>query len=85
MLPNCIKLSFVLTLLSLCGFVSAYTPDNLPNPRERNAKAFVSNPDGVLKSETEDYLNVYLDSLEKQTTAQVAVVAINTIGDAELS
>ena len=52
----------------------------VPNPKVINANAFVSNPDGILSLETTDLLNLQLYELEKETSAELAVVVLNTIG-----
>ncbi len=78
-----------LLVIVLCSFASFafsadYTVQNIPNPKTANAHAFVSNPDGILKPETVTQMNEYLDSLEAQTKAEVAVVAVNSIGENEI-
>ncbi len=62
-----------------------YTVKSIPNPITADAHAFVCNPDGILKMETVQELNISLDSLKSQTGAEVAVVAVNSIGQAELN
>jgi uncharacterized protein len=80
------KKLLLLILCSLTSFVFAaeYTAQTIPNPKTANAHAFVSNPDGILKAETVQKINVYLDSLQAQTGAEVAVVAVNSIGENEI-
>ena len=78
-----------LLLIFLCAlseftFATEYTIQSIPNPKTANAHAFVSNPDGILKAETVQQINVYLDSLQNQTGAEVAVVAVNSIGENEI-
>lgn len=75
---------FVLYLLPCFAFATEYTVQTVPNPKNAYENGFVSNPDGILKDETVQQLNIYLDSLRKQTGAEVAVVAINSIGSAEI-
>jgi len=79
------KKYFLIVLCSFAGlaFGAEYTVQTLPNPKIVNAKAFVSNPDGILKQETVQQMNIFLDSLEAQTGAEVAVVAVNSIGQAD--
>ena len=67
-------------LISGVAFGIEYTVQSIPNPKTTNVHAFVSNPDGILKQETVQELNIELDSLESQTGAEVAVVAVNSIG-----
>lgn len=76
-------------IILLCSFVAfaystEYTVHTIPNPRTVDVHAFVSNPDGILKAETVQQMNVYLDSLQGQTKAEVAVVAVSSIGSNEI-
>jgi len=56
----------------------------VPNPKTADATAFVSNPDGILSSETVSLLDAQLYELANQTTAEVALVAVNSIGANEI-
>ena len=66
------------------AYSAEYTIKTIPNPKTANKHTFVSNPDGILKPETVQQMNGYLDSLQAQTKAEVAVVAVNSIGDNEI-
>jgi uncharacterized protein len=75
-------------LILLCFYASysfavEYTVQTLPNPITADAHAYVSNPDGILKTETVQQLNIMLDSLKAQTGAEVAVAVVNSIGQAD--
>jgi uncharacterized protein len=61
-----------------------YTIETVPNPKKLNRSAFVSNPDGILNVETESQINNLLDSLEKKSGAEVAVVLVNSIGNEDI-
>ena len=74
---------FALLLLPLFAFGIEYTVQTVPNPKT-TYNGFVSNPNGILKTETFQQINIYLDSLEHQTGAAVAVVVLNSIGQAEI-
>jgi len=80
------KKILIIILCSFAGFAFAaeYTVQTIPNPKTANAHAFVSNPDGILKAETVQQMNAYLDSLQSKTGSEVAVVAVNSIGNNEL-
>jgi uncharacterized protein len=80
------KKFLLIAFCSIAGlaFGTEYTVKTVLNPITTNAHAFVSNPDGILKQETVDQLNVMIDSLRSQTGAEVAVVAINSIGLEEI-
>lgn len=74
--------SFLCSHTLLLG--AAYTVESIPNAHIKNAKAFVSNPDAILSPSTEQQLNLLLDSLHTTTSAEIAVVAVNSIGDADI-
>jgi uncharacterized protein len=80
------KKLILIVLCSLSGFAFAtdYTVTSIPNPKTTNIHSFVSNPDGILKVETVQQINVYLDSLQAQTGAEIALVAVNSIGGNEI-
>lgn len=76
----------ILWLLLITAFSAAaqtYTVETVPNPKEQS-NTFVSNPDGILTEETVGTINQMLASLEHTSSAQVAVVAIQSIGDESL-
>jgi len=77
-------LLIVLCLISGFTFAAEYTVKTVPNPKTADAHAYVSNPDGILKTETVQQMNVYLDSLAAQTGAEVSIVAVSSIGANEI-
>jgi len=80
------KKIFLIVLCSFAGLIYAaeYTVQTIPNPKTADAHTFVSNPDGILKAETVQQMNVFLDSLQAKTKAEVALVAVNSIGYNEI-
>lgn len=77
------RLLFI-SLLLLCIiplWSQSYTLENIPNPKHEDVHTYVSNPDNILSSHTAHQLNTLLDSLEQQTSTEVAVVALNSIGN----
>lgn len=77
-------LILVLSLVfSVALFGQEYSIQQVPNPKTTNSRAYVSNPDGILKSETVNELNILLDSLSSQTGVEVSVVMLNSIGQAD--
>ncbi len=77
-------LFFVLFLLPVLCNATEYTLQSVPKPKNAYENGFVSNPDAILKAETVQQINVTLDSLEKQTGAEVAVVVLSSIGQNEI-
>jgi len=80
------KKLLIIVLCSFAGFAFAaeYTIQTIPNPKTANAHSFVSNPDGILKTETVQQMNEFLDSLQAQTKTEIAVVAVSSIGENEI-
>jgi len=79
---------FALLIFFVLGFCVAnsqsYTVDSVPNTKLVN-NSYVSNPDNLLSTAAVNRINLLLDSLEKQTTAQVAVVMLSSIGEADVT
>jgi uncharacterized protein len=59
---------------------TAYTVETVPNPKDGGA-AYVSDPDRILSPEAKGTLNVLCRDLEETSTAQVAIVILNSIGE----
>jgi uncharacterized protein len=78
-------LFFLICFLPLYAFSIEYTVNTVPKPKTAYENGFVSNPDGILRAETVSKLNQYLDALNKETTAEMTVVALNSIGSAEIN
>lgn len=56
-----------------------YTVESVPNTKV-TSDSYVSNPDNLLRDSTVARINVLLKGLENQTTVQVAVVMLTSIG-----
>jgi uncharacterized protein len=80
------KFQILLSLFIILGqaVFSATKIDSIPNPKTNNAHSYVSNPDGILSYQTCQEINQILDSLSIKQTVEVAVVAVNSIGDKDL-
>jgi uncharacterized protein len=77
---------FLSILLACCFFptlAQTYTIETVPNTKLVN-NSYVSNPDGILNEQTVGEIDGMLGALEQQSTAQVAVVVIQSIGDADI-
>lgn len=70
-------------LLSLPSFAQTYTVESVPNNKLIN-NSYVSDPNGLLQSSTVTRIDSALAALEKNTSAQVAVVMLPSIGDNDL-
>ena len=58
---------------------AAYTPQSVPNPKLTHG--YVANPDNLLSQTMVETLNQQLKRLERETEVQIAVVALNSIGN----
>jgi uncharacterized protein len=77
-----ICLLFLLLLSGMHGYAQTYTIETVPNPKKSSSPDYVSNPDQMLSTDAVKEINSILRTLEDSTTAQVAVVCVNSIGDA---
>jgi uncharacterized protein len=56
------------------------TIESIPDPKAGIKTGYVSNPDNILSLEEVESLNALVADIEKSTTAQIAVVMVNSIG-----
>lgn len=59
----------------------SYTLETIPNPKKNPSSHYVSNPDNILSTRAVAKIDSMLVALEDSTTAQVAVVFVNSIGE----
>ena len=80
------KIAIISLLLLVCPLIRAteYTVDKVPNVHLDDGRRFVSNPDGILSAETVNTLDQMLFSLQEANTSEVAVVALQSIGDDDI-
>ncbi len=57
----------------------AYTPESIPDPK-RSGGGYVSNPDAIISTADVAQLNSLIAELEQNSSAQIAVVIVNSIG-----
>lgn len=72
-----------LICIPLAGQKKRYDIGDIPNVQLQDARRFVSNPDGILSSGAVQTIDEMLSSLRQTGRAQVAVVAVNSIGSAD--
>ena len=77
------KTLFLIIIVALATTLSGapHTLKSIPNPKVIDSRTYVSNPDGILRQETVNQINILLDSLSKTVQTEVAVVAVESIGD----
>jgi uncharacterized protein len=73
-------LAIVLLWTGMGAQAQSYTVDSVPNTKLIN-NSYVSNPDNLINATTVIQIDQRLTSLEQQTTAQVAVVLLQSIGE----
>jgi uncharacterized protein len=77
----------ILIVFSLLLFAKIFAYDkveDIPDPTKQQGGGWVANPDGILAESTVYQLNVMIDSLRKTNGVEVAVVAVNSIGNNEI-
>ena len=74
----------VALLAGICPMIWGAAGD-VPNPKTYDAENWVSDPYHILDSETKNKINDILQQLEDSLTIEAAVVALNSIGEEELS
>lgn len=74
---------FLFSLLVLVSFLTkaqtVYTVETVPDPMQQNS--YVSDPDSILDASSIEALNKHIRALEDSSTAQIAVVILNSIGE----
>ena len=77
------RLFSIISLLFLTlatALATDYTPSTVPNVQLGDYRRFVTNPDGILSDQAVYTLDTMLLRLKEQHIAQVAVVAVGSIG-----
>ena len=65
--------------------VTAYTVDEIPNVHVTDHTRYVSNPDGILSQSAVTQSDSIISGIWRETTAEVVVVAVNDIGNADIN
>lgn len=66
--------------LSVSMTAREYTVEDVPNVQLKNARAFVSNPDNILSTQTVATLDTMLYNLRVTNSSEFVVVALSSIG-----
>jgi uncharacterized protein len=75
--------SILILFFSISAQAQSYTVETVPNTKLVN-NSYISNPDNIINEHTVGQLNTLLSNLEKQTSAQVAVVLLTSINDSDI-
>lgn len=68
-------------IVGVTAFAAQWKIETIPNVHLADSTKFVSNPDGVLSAATERDLNEKLRALQRSTSSEVAIVAVDEIDD----
>lgn len=79
-----IILCLFLMLHSLCYGQQAYTIETVPNDHLKDANDYVTNPAQIISSQAEAEVNTLITDIEATSTAEVAVVLLPSIGNADI-
>lgn len=72
------RIFFVFFFIGInCTIFAQYNVESVPDPKRRGQEYFVSNPDGILSSSTENRLNELCKEIETNSSAEVAIVIVN--------
>ena len=74
---------YIVLLFTNAVFAVVYTPASVPNPKDAGQANYVANPDAILADSDVVWLNKCAAMLEKQTRAEMCVVALGAIGETE--
>lgn len=78
-------LSFIsCVIFPLIGMGAVYTPQSVPDPKDKGQWEYVANPDDILQAEDVRFLNTCAKALEDSTGVELCVVAIGNIGDMDM-
>ncbi len=78
------KIFAILFLLVAISSFCQYTIETIPDPKKQGQNYFVSDPNGILGLTTVDELNQICMDIEQQSSAEVAIVAIDDFaGDSD--
>lgn len=73
-----------LTVVSvLLAQAAVYTPATVPDPKVNGQEFYVSNPDSILADSTVNWLNACAERLDAETHVEMAIVALESIGEAD--
>lgn len=63
---------------------NVYTVKTVPNNQLHDALDFVTNPDGIISQSAEDKINQLIQVIRDSTSAEIAVVLLNSIGTEDI-
>ena len=76
-------LTYVLLLSAFALQAAQYTPASVPNPKQVGHGNYVANPDEIISDSAAVFLNRCAAMLEQATEVEMAVVALENIGETD--
>ena len=67
----------------LTALAAVYNPASVPNPKEQGQGCYVANPDAIIADSDVVFLNTCAARLEAETKVEMAVAALESIGEAD--
>jgi len=74
-------LGILLCFCCLLVHAEVWTIQSVPNTKIQDARAYVSNPDGLIDAQSQAAINSLLAQAETDLTAEIFVVALKSVGD----
>ena len=78
-----LKIALFLLFLPISLAAAVYTPASVPNPKDQGQNSYVANPDALIADSDVVFLNRCAVSLYRQTQVEMAVVALQSIGETD--
>lgn len=75
---------WIISLFPALLWARTYTPQEVPNPKTNGQQYYVANPDNILNDENVEFLSRCAKLLEDSAKVELAVVAIESIGDQDM-
>lgn len=78
------RLWIIFCLFPLYVVGAVYTPQTVPDPKDRGQWEYVANPDDILSGDDVRFLNACAKSLQDSTMVELCVAALGSIGDMDM-
>jgi uncharacterized protein len=79
-----ILILFFLLAVRTVTMASVWTVESVPNTRTQDSRVFTSDPDDLIDAGNQSSIDSLLNDVEKQFTAEVFVVALQSIGQTDI-
>ncbi len=76
-----ISILWVMTLIAFAAMARDYTPQEIVNPNVADRRVYVADPGNLVSPSVKSQVNSMLYDLRKNTSAEVVVAVVPSIGD----